>query len=76
MQSVNRRIAAFVLCFSHESTKGKTRGLPEKMISLSDLSATRTTRYYDDFLIISKTNLSLSWLENLVRLCMLPSVTG
>ena len=33
----------------------------------------RSTRYYDDFFIISKTNLSLSWLENLVRLCMLPS---
>ena len=47
----------FVLCFRHESTEGNTRGSPEK----------------NDFFIISQTHLSLSWLENLVRLCMLPS---
>ena len=36
MQSVNRGIAALSFFFSHESTKGKARGSPEKMISSSD----------------------------------------
>ena len=59
-----------VLCFSHESTKGTTWGLPEKMISSSD----QCNQNYE---VLRRTisSLSLSWRENLVRLCyrMLPS---
>ena len=48
-------------CFSHKHTECKARGSSKVLISPSD-GATRTTRYYDDFYIIRKRN--LSWLEN------------
>ena len=65
MQPVNRRIAA--LFYASVMKVLKVRPVVRRQIS-----ATRT-RYYGDFFIISKTELSLSWLENLVRLCMLSS---
>ena len=67
MQPVNRTIAA--LFYASVMKVLKVRPVVRRQIS-----ATRT-RYYGDFFIISKTELSLSWLENLVRLCdtMLPS---
>ena len=51
-----------------------------KFLFHCQICATRTTRYYDDFFVISKTNLSLLenrlvWARlklNLVRLCILP----
>ena len=74
MQSVNRRIAALFYASVMKVLKVRP-GVRRKKWFHRQISATRTTRYYDDFFIISKTNLSLSWLENLVRLCdtMLPS---
>ena len=72
MQSVNRRIAALFYVSVMKVLKVRP-GVRRKKLFHRQISATRTTRYYDDFFIISKTNLSLSWLENLVRLCMLPS---
>ena len=74
MQSVNRRIAALFYASVMKVLKVRP-GVRRKKWFHRQISATRTTRYYEDFFIISKTNLSLSWLENLVRLCdsMLPS---
>ena len=74
MQSLNRRIAALFYASVMKVLK-VTAGVRWNKWFYRQISATRTKRYYDDFFIISKTNLSLSWLENLVRLCdsMLPS---
>ena len=74
MQSVNRRIAALFYASVMKVLKVRP-GVRRKKFFHRQISATRTTRYYDDFFIISKTNLSLSWLENVVRWCnsMLPS---
>ena len=68
MQSVNPRIAALF----YASVMKVLKVRPVVRRKENDFIV-RSTRYYDDFFIISKTNLSLSWLENLVRLCMLPS---
>ena len=72
MKSVNPRIAALFYASVMKVLKVRP-GVRRKKFFHRQISATRTTRYYDDFFIISKMNLSLSWLENLVRLCMLPS---
>ena len=63
MQSVNRRIAALFYGSVVKALKVRPVVCRKKVIS-SSASATRTTRYYDDLFIVSKTNLSLSWLEN------------
>ena len=68
MKSVNPRIAALFYASVMKVLKEDLWFAGKK----NDFIV-RSTRYYDDFFIISKTNLSLSWLENLVRLCMLPS---
>ena len=68
MKSVNKRIAALF----YASVMKVLKVRPVDRRKKNDFIV-RSTRYYDDFFIISKTNLSLSWLENLVRLCMLPS---
>ena len=75
MRSVNRRIAALFYALVMKVLKVRPVVRRKKWFH-RQISATRTTRYYDDFFIINKMNLSLSWLKNLVRLCMLPSVTG
>ena len=74
MQSVNRRIAALFYASVMKVLKVRP-GVRRKKWFRPQISATRPTRYYNDFFIISKTNLSLRCLENLVRLCdsMLPS---
>ena len=69
MQSVNRRIAALFYNSVMKVLKVRPVARRKKWVH-RQISATRTTRYYDDFFIIGKTNLSLTWL---VRLCMLPS---
>ena len=68
MKSVNPRIAALFYASVMKVLKEDLWFAGKKKDFI-----VRSTRYYDDFFIISKTNLSLSWLENLVRLCMLPS---
>ena len=69
MKSVNPRIAALF----YASVMKVLKVRPVDRRKKKNDFIVRSTRYYDDFFIISKTNLSLSWLENLVRLCMLPS---
>ena len=69
MQSVNRRIAALFYTSVMKVLKVRPVARRKKWFH-RQINATRTTRYYDDFFIIGKTNLSLTWL---VRLCMLPS---
>ena len=63
-----------VLCsksLSHESTKGKTLGSPEKMISSSD-QCNQNYEVLRRFLHYEQDEFKLK-LENLVRLCMVPS---
>ena len=69
MQSVNPRIAALFYASAMKVLKVRPMVRRKKWFH-SQISATTTTRYYDDFFVTSKTN--LSWLENLVRLSMLP----
>ena len=59
MQSVNRRIAALFYASVMKVLKARP-GVRRKKWFHRQISATRTTRYYDDFFIISKTNLNFS----------------